>query len=87
MTFCVNQWTWIKHSEPERFEREMRAVLRKTHGNLSHAADELGVSRRTVRRWVEGGSVLQEYARKLRDDAAKPPVARKQAQRKAARAA
>lgn len=84
MSYSVTKWSSQRVLDPQGFDRDLRAVLLEYNGNLSHAADAMGVGRRSLRRWVHD-SPLSDLARKLRDKHAKKLATERD--RKAARAA
>ncbi len=50
---------------PESAVRRLRALLQKNHGLVSRTADKLGVSSRTLSRWLRQYK-LQRFASQLR---------------------
>lgn len=44
----------LRFSDPDAWERAVRAALRKAKGNRTRAAEALGVSLRTFMRWLAG---------------------------------
>lgn len=44
----------------------LRAALEETDGNISHAAERLGIGRATLNRWLVGLPELAEFAADLR---------------------
>jgi len=56
--------------DPEAFERRCAAALKKSKGNVQEAARELGVSRRTLTRYIEQSPNLRRVLRETRKAAA-----------------
>lgn len=47
-----NRIAALRVADPKRFQREVRAALRKADGDLTAAAEALGVTRRGLSKWI-----------------------------------
>jgi DNA-binding NtrC family response regulator len=56
-------------SDPDGFERKCAAAIGKAQGNVREAARELGVSRRTLTRYIEDSQALRRALREARKGA------------------
>lgn len=63
----------LKILDPSATHILVKAALRTTHGNVEEAAEQLGINRRTLFRWIEAHPELAAEVKRLRKEAEKSP--------------
>lgn len=62
----------LRRADPARARRELTRALKQAHGNVTHAARRLGLSHRTLCRWLAADPDL----RAAKDQAARDVIAK-----------
>jgi hypothetical protein len=59
MTFRLTDMAYLVRSDPARARRKLKAALKKSGGDVTQAAFQFGVTRRTFDRWT---ALVQAHA-------------------------
>ena len=67
MVFRISELTVLRSNDLPAFKRRMRQLISKHRGRCLHIAQDIGVGRTTVKRWLREYPVLHAYAVKIRE--------------------